>query len=36
LAAAAEASFRSIAVIPLVLIFIFSAIAIADRLRKKA
>ncbi len=36
LAAAAEASFRTIAVIPLVLIFIFTAIAVADRMRKKS
>ncbi|OAI43537.1 hypothetical protein AYO42_06020 [Rhizomicrobium sp. SCGC AG-212-E05] len=36
LAAAAEASFRSIAVIPLVLIFIFTAIKIADRMRQKS
>lgn len=34
LAAAAEASFRSIAVIPLALIFIFTAIAVVDRMRK--
>ena len=36
LAAAAEASFRSIALIPLVLIFIFTAIKIADRMRKQS
>ena len=36
LAAAAEASFRSIAVIPLALIFIFTAIKIADRMRQKS
>ena len=35
LAAAAEASFRTIAIIPLVLIFVFTAIAVADRMRKK-
>lgn len=35
LAAAAEASFRSIAVIPLALIFIFTAIAVVDRMRKR-
>jgi MFS family permease len=36
LAAAATASFRAIAVIPLVLIFIFTAIKIADRMRQKS
>ena len=35
LAAAATASFRSIALIPLVLIFVFTAIKIADRMRKQ-
>ena len=35
LAAAATASFRSIALIPLVLIFVFAAIKIADRMRKQ-
>jgi MFS family permease len=34
LTAAAAASFRAVALIPLALIFIFAAIAIADRLRK--
>ncbi len=36
LAAAATASFRTIAIIPLVLIFVFTAIAVADRMRKKS
>jgi hypothetical protein len=34
LAAAASASFKAIALIPLCLVVIFTAIAIADRLRK--
>ena len=34
LTAAAAASFRAVALIPLALIFIFAGIAIADRLRK--
>jgi hypothetical protein len=36
LAAAATASFQAIAVIPLALIFIFTAIAVVDRMRKRA
>jgi MFS family permease len=35
LTAAAAASFRAVAVIPLCLVFIFAAIAVADRMRKK-
>jgi MFS family permease len=35
LTAAASASFRAVAVIPFCLVFIFAAIAVADRLRKK-
>ena len=34
LTAAAAASFRAVAVIPLCLVFIFTAIAVVDRMRK--